>query len=89
MEVRHLLCVSPHWSLSAPHHQADRNGSDNAHGRIFTTEIADNSGLTVESCINTCAGQGFSIAGMEYSGEPRPILATSQAPLREVLILVK
>nr|ABD61575.1 copper radical oxidase [Phanerodontia chrysosporium] len=40
---------------------------DNAHGRIFQTQIPDSNTLTVESCVHTCAGQGFSIAGMEYS----------------------
>nr|ABD61574.1 copper radical oxidase [Phanerodontia chrysosporium] len=39
---------------------------DNAHGRIFATQVPDNNGLTVESCINACAEQGFSISGMEF-----------------------
>ena len=40
---------------------------DNAHGRIFQTELPDNQALTVESCIASCSSQGFSIAGLEYS----------------------
>ena len=26
----------------------------------------DNQQLTVESCVSTCAGLGYSVAGMEY-----------------------
>jgi len=40
---------------------------DNAHGRIFQTELPDNQALTVENCIASCSSQGFSIAGLEYS----------------------
>ncbi|THU87877.1 copper radical oxidase [Dendrothele bispora CBS 962.96] len=42
---------------------------DNAHGRIIENTQPGNSGLTVESCIATCAGQGFSVAGMEFADE--------------------
>lgn len=41
---------------------------DNAHGRIFPVEIPDNNALTVESCVNTCKGQNYTVAGMEYAG---------------------
>jgi WSC domain len=41
---------------------------DNANGRIFNNQQPDNSALTVESCINTCSGLGYTIAGMEYGG---------------------
>lgn len=40
---------------------------DNAHGRVFQTELPDNSALTVESCIASCSSQGFTLAGLEYS----------------------
>ncbi|OBZ73298.1 putative fungistatic metabolite [Grifola frondosa] len=40
---------------------------DNAFGRIFQTELPDNQGLTVESCITSCAAQNFTLAGAEYS----------------------
>ena len=40
---------------------------DNAHGRIFQTELPDNQALTVQNCIASCSSQGFSIAGLEYS----------------------
>ncbi|THG96906.1 hypothetical protein EW026_g5007 [Hermanssonia centrifuga] len=40
---------------------------DNANGRVFTTEIPDNTAVTVESCISTCSSQGFTLAGLEYS----------------------
>jgi hypothetical protein len=39
---------------------------DAANGRIFNTQQPDLSTLTVESCISTCAGLGYSVAGMEY-----------------------
>jgi len=40
---------------------------DNAHGRVFQTEIPDNQTLTVEGCIASCSSQNFSLAGLEYS----------------------
>ncbi|KAI0791235.1 copper radical oxidase [Abortiporus biennis] len=40
---------------------------DNAHGRIFATELPDNQNLTVESCIQTCSAQNTTVAGMEFS----------------------
>ncbi|KAI0315679.1 copper radical oxidase [Amylostereum chailletii] len=39
---------------------------DNAHGRILTTELPDNQNLTVEDCINSCSGQNFTLAGLEF-----------------------
>ena len=39
---------------------------DNTNGRILNQE-PDSSTLTVESCVQTCIGLGYSIAGMEYS----------------------
>ncbi|KAH9172526.1 copper radical oxidase [Lactarius sanguifluus] len=39
---------------------------DNAHGRIFQTQLEDDQALTVESCITACAAQGFTLAGMEF-----------------------
>jgi len=40
---------------------------DGANGRILLNQQNDNQDLTIESCINTCAGLGYSVAGMEYS----------------------
>lgn len=60
------MCKSP--SLTLAHYATDQKHSDNANGRVFANELPDNSALTVESCINSCASQGFSVAGMEYSG---------------------
>ncbi|KAI4197801.1 MAG: hypothetical protein LQ350_005706 [Teloschistes chrysophthalmus] len=42
---------------------------DNLNGRILGNRQADNTALTVEKCIATCAGLGYSVAGMEYSSE--------------------
>ena len=40
---------------------------DNAHGRVLPMQLPDNSTLTVESCVQSCYGRGYSVAGMEYS----------------------
>ncbi|KAH9927682.1 copper radical oxidase [Fomitopsis serialis] len=40
---------------------------DNAYGRAISTELPDNSNLTVESCIANCTAQNFTVAGLEYS----------------------
>ncbi|KAF4584731.1 hypothetical protein EYR38_001962 [Pleurotus pulmonarius] len=42
---------------------------DNAHGRIFGFEAPVDPNLTVEGCINVCAGMGMSVAGMEFAQE--------------------
>ena len=39
---------------------------DNAHGRVFQTELPDNQALTIESCIASCTSQNFTLAGAEY-----------------------
>ncbi|KAL5480284.1 hypothetical protein ACEPAI_1554 [Sanghuangporus weigelae] len=39
---------------------------DNAHGRILGTQQPDNSALTVESCVDFCQSQNFTLAGMEF-----------------------
>jgi len=39
---------------------------DNVNGRIMGNEQPDNQALTVESCVNTCIGLGFTVAGIEY-----------------------
>lgn len=39
---------------------------DNAHGRVFQTELPDNQALTIESCIASCASQDFTLAGAEF-----------------------
>jgi hypothetical protein len=40
---------------------------DNANGRILAYSQPDDSSLTIESCIATCIGLGYSVAGAEYS----------------------
>lgn len=40
---------------------------DNADGRIFTHEEADNADMTIESCVDLCIGLGYTVAGMEWS----------------------
>jgi hypothetical protein len=40
---------------------------DGYNGRDLNYQQPDNAALTQESCIATCAGLGYSIAGMEYS----------------------
>jgi len=39
---------------------------DNLDGRILLNQQPDNQALTAESCVNTCIGLGYTIAGMEY-----------------------
>lgn len=39
---------------------------DNANGRIMTNQQNDNQQLTIEPCVQTCSGMGYSVAGMEY-----------------------
>lgn len=40
---------------------------DDAFGRVFQTELPDNSALTVESCIVSCSAQNFTLIGLEFS----------------------
>lgn len=40
---------------------------DGANGRILGKQLDDNPDLTLESCANSCASQGYTIAGAEYS----------------------
>ncbi|KAH6706246.1 WSC domain-containing protein [Leptodontidium sp. MPI-SDFR-AT-0119] len=42
---------------------------DNANGRIMMNQQQDNQQQTVESCVNTCAGLGYVVAGMEYGAQ--------------------
>lgn len=39
---------------------------DNVNGRIFNNQQQDNPAMTVESCVATCVGLGFSVASMEF-----------------------
>ena len=39
---------------------------DQANGRIMLNEQPDNQQLTIESCVQTCSGMGYSVAGLEY-----------------------
>ena len=43
--------------------------SDNAHGRIFTSQLPGSQTNTIESCINGCIAGGFTVAGTEFAGE--------------------
>jgi hypothetical protein len=40
---------------------------DGANGRDMNYQLPDNSTLTIESCVQTCIGLGYSVAGAEYS----------------------
>lgn len=40
---------------------------DGANGRILSNQQPDNQDLTQQSCVETCANAGYTIAGMEYS----------------------
>ncbi|KAJ7364627.1 copper radical oxidase-like protein, partial [Mycena albidolilacea] len=40
---------------------------DNAHGRIVANAQPDNTKLTVESCVQTCSTQNFTVAAAEFS----------------------
>ncbi len=42
---------------------------DNADGHILLNQQPDNAALTVESCVQTCKGLGYGVAGMEYSSQ--------------------
>ncbi|KAI0058608.1 copper radical oxidase [Artomyces pyxidatus] len=52
--------LPPSWEYAACY-------VDNAHGRIFSTELPDNQNLTVENCIASCASQNFTLSGVEFS----------------------
>ncbi|KAF8259546.1 copper radical oxidase [Lactarius quietus] len=36
-------------------------------GRVFQNQNPDNQALTIESCVQSCASQGFTLAGAEFS----------------------
>lgn len=40
---------------------------DNVSGRVLPHQRPDSDTLTIDSCITTCVGLGYSIAGAEYS----------------------
>jgi hypothetical protein len=40
---------------------------DNLDGRILDDQLPDDDDLTIESCVNSCAALGYTVAGMEYS----------------------
>lgn len=44
--------------------------SDGTHGRILhdNPELTRDQSLTVESCIESCGSQNFTLAGMEFAG---------------------
>lgn len=40
---------------------------DNAHGPILITQISASNTMTIETCVNLCQQNGYSIGGIEYS----------------------
>jgi hypothetical protein len=40
---------------------------DNLLGRVMRYQQPDNKALTAESCVQTCIGLGYTVAGMEYA----------------------
>ncbi|RDA92642.1 hypothetical protein CP533_1469 [Ophiocordyceps camponoti-saundersi (nom. inval.)] len=40
---------------------------DGVHGRILRQQVPDDPKMTLQSCIKTCVGLGYTIAGTEYS----------------------
>ncbi|RAL65885.1 hypothetical protein DID88_005548 [Monilinia fructigena] len=42
---------------------------DGAEGRVLFNQQPDNQNLTVESCVVTCSGLNYNVAGIEYSSE--------------------
>ena len=44
-------------------------GADQYGNNALTGFSQDNQGMTVENCIDTCSGKGFSIAGLEYGSQ--------------------
>lgn len=42
---------------------------DGPNGRILNAQQPDSSQLTIESCVQTCASLGMTVAGMEYSAQ--------------------
>ncbi|RCI15606.1 hypothetical protein L249_3621, partial [Ophiocordyceps polyrhachis-furcata BCC 54312] len=40
---------------------------DGVHGRILKEQVPDDAKLTLQSCVRTCAGLGYKVAGTEYS----------------------
>ncbi|KAG7087310.1 hypothetical protein E1B28_013287 [Marasmius oreades] len=42
---------------------------DNAHGRIFETEIGPSPTNTIQSCIAACSAKNFTVAGSEFADE--------------------
>lgn len=43
--------------------------SDNAHGRILQTQLPDSQTMTVETCVQACAAQNFTVAGLEFASK--------------------
>lgn len=66
--TEHATCESFSW-ISVLNLRFSIFHSDNAHGRVFANELPDNNQVTVQSCISSCSSQGYSLAGLEYSGE--------------------
>ena len=85
----HVTCESFCWLREV--HLTNCRASDNAHGRIFGTELPDNQGLTVEGCVQSCSSQNFTLAGMEFAGMTSPCAALRPllTPNRSSMLLWK
>ncbi|KAF8151649.1 hypothetical protein B0H34DRAFT_801346 [Crassisporium funariophilum] len=57
-----LTGLPPHWAYNSC-------WIDNAHGRIFDSDIAGSQTNTVTSCIAQCVALNFTLAGMEFADE--------------------
>lgn len=69
MALRRLFRVGDLSLLPCLSTAADHLISDNAHGRVLGFAAPADPNLTVEACINVCAGMGMTVAGTEFSQE--------------------
>ncbi|KAF5341565.1 hypothetical protein D9757_014740 [Collybiopsis confluens] len=65
----YVYVLSLHLLTSLRLDSIDFTASDGAHGRVFEFDEGGNPNNTVQECINLCASQNFSVAGMEFSDE--------------------
>lgn len=63
--MQHVMCE---YSRPALFLLRSHRFSDGAFGRVMATELPDNQNLTVESCVNSCNSQNFTLAGLEFAG---------------------
>lgn len=65
--IQDVSCMQPFLLILILDFSYVRSFSDDAFGRVFTTENPDNANLTVESCIELCDSSNFTVAGMEFA----------------------